>query len=70
MKKNNIRKARIASDLTQAQLSKMLGLKQAYVSHMESVDLKEQNPELKTLVRFADALGVSIDYLVGRSDIE
>ncbi len=71
--KNNIRKARLAMNLSQMQLAKIIGTQQKRISQLESIDFERGligNPRLKTLWQYADTLNVSIDYLVGRTDIE
>ncbi|MFC1652829.1 helix-turn-helix domain-containing protein, partial [Planctomycetota bacterium] len=44
-------------------LAKRTGLKPAAISHLET---GQQKPSFDTLVKLADALGVSMDYLFGR----
>ena len=52
-------------DITQEQLAEMADISRAMVGRYETTD---QLPALDTLVRIADALGTSTDYLLGRTD--
>lgn len=60
-----LRSIRKTRGLTQAELGSVAALPAAAVSHLET---GRQEPTLKTILRLADALGVSIDYLAGRTD--
>lgn len=53
-------------ELTQAELSKKLKISRSAYSHYES---GQHDPPISTLILFADFYGVSIDFLVGRTDI-
>lgn len=59
-----IRSAREAIELSQADLARTLGLTRAAVSLWE---IGTSTPSVDNLTRIADALGVSIDWLVGVS---
>ena len=63
--RERLRMARRVRDITQEQLAEMAEISRAMVGRYESSD---QLPALDTLVRIADALGVSTDYLLGRTD--
>jgi len=52
-------------DMSQTDLAKRAGLQPSAVSHFAS---GARTPSFDNLCRVADALGVSTDYLVGRSD--
>ena len=52
--------------MDQARLSRASGISQATISRIESGLVTQ--PKSETLQRLAEALGVSIDYLVGRTD--
>ena len=54
---------RDSKGLSQSKLGKLTGLKPAAISHMET---GQQKPSFETLVKLADALGVSMDYLFNR----
>ncbi len=51
--------------LTQMKLSEMIGIDQALISKYESGG---RVPPTEALIAFADVFGVSIDYLVGRTN--
>lgn len=60
-----IKELRKASHLTQEDLGKIIGVSKYAILLYE----KGKNcPEMKGLVGLADYFGVSIDYLVGRTD--
>ena len=54
---------RKSKGLSQSDLAKLTGLKPAAISHLET---GPQRPSFDTLVKLADALSVSMDYLFGR----
>ena len=58
-----LREAREKKDLTQSQLAEISGLQSSAISHFEA---GRRSPSFDNLKRIADALGVSIDYLLGR----
>jgi len=58
-----VQRKRRALGLTQEELARHMGVRQSMVSHVESG--KSRDLETKTLIAFAKALGVSIDWLVG-----
>lgn len=60
-----LRSARELRELSQAQLAKAAKLQPSAVSHFETGTRK---PSLANIRRLADALDVSADYLLGRSD--
>ena len=59
----SIRKARKAKGWTQAQLAWEAGTQTIYISFYEN---DRQYPNLMNLISLADALGVTLDDLVGR----
>ncbi|MBT1278919.1 helix-turn-helix transcriptional regulator [Thermoanaerobacter sp. CM-CNRG TB177] len=61
-----IRKARLAKGLTQKQLAEMLNITDATVNRYEK-GIRKPDPEM--LKAIADVLNVSIDYLLGKTDI-
>lgn len=63
---NRIRSLRGEKQITQLRLSMELDVAQETVSAYEQ---GKHAPSMKTLVKLADIFDVSIDYLVGRSDI-
>ena len=58
-----LRKVREAKGLSQAQLAEKSGLQPSAVSHFE---LGRRSPSFDNLKHLADALSVTIDYLMGR----
>ena len=63
--RTRLRKAREARKLSQSFLARCAGCGQEKISFYETGKSK---PQYQTLVRLADALQVSIDYLLGRTD--
>ena len=62
---DRIRQARDARQLTQVQLAERAGLPPATISHFET---GIRTPGTSTLRRLADALEVTVDYLLGRAE--
>jgi len=60
-----LRAAREMRQLSQVELAERAGLQQAAVSHYES---GARRPSLRNLRRLSEALEVTTDYLVGRSE--
>ena len=60
-----LRQARMMRNITQEQLAEMADIARTMVGRYETTD---QLPALDTLVRIADALGTSTDYLLGRTE--
>jgi transcriptional regulator with XRE-family HTH domain len=65
--KARLKNTREARGLSQADLAKKTGLQPAAVSHFETGN---RSPSFDNLRKLADALGVSVDYLLGRIDEE
>ena len=63
--RTRLRKAREARKLSQSFLARLAGCGQEKISFYETGKSKSQ---YQTLVRLANALQVSIDYLLGRTD--
>ena len=61
-----LRSARMARDLSQSDLARRADLQASAVSHFETGTRK---PSFDNLKRLADALRVTTDYLLGRSDL-
>jgi transcriptional regulator with XRE-family HTH domain len=57
----NIRRIRLAKNLTQGDLCRKLEVDRAYMSNIES---GKKNPTLSTITNMAKALGVSVDELL------
>lgn len=60
-----VKSLRIQKGLTQNQLAALAGLSPRGYQHYE---LGERKPQIDAAIAIADALDVSLDYLVGRSD--
>lgn len=56
----------IKADLSRKELSRRTGIS---ISMIESIEIGRREPGIKTLIALADYSHVSIDYLVGRSDV-
>lgn len=63
---NNLRKLREAECLTQPELAEQFGSTQSAISNYES---GTREPDISLLMKFADFFDVTIDYLVGRTDL-
>ena len=61
--KDNLRFLRKKSGMTQAELAKKMHLKQYNISDYE---IGRIEPNVATLIRFAETFGVTLDFLVGR----
>jgi len=62
-----LRRAREAKKLSQLDLANKTGLQPAAISHFET---GQRSPSFENLRKLADALSLSIDYLLGRIDEE
>lgn len=62
----NVRKYRLAADLSQEQVAEKMGVDRAYVSGLE---LGGRNPTVITLWMIAEALNVKISQLVDESGV-
>ena len=60
-----IRELRLLHNLSQESLGNVIGVKKYAVYSYEK---GRSSPEMKGLIGLADYFGVSIDYLVGRTD--
>jgi|RhiMetdeSRZDD1v2_1073273.scaffolds.fasta_scaffold37570_4 transcriptional regulator with XRE-family HTH domain len=63
-----LRMRRLRLRLSQEQLGKMIGQSQAYVSRLEHGTITDIT--LGTFARLADALGVTMEYLIGKGSAE
>ena len=62
-----LKSSREAKGLTQKQMAELLNMtERAY----QSYELKEREPRLEKLARIAVLLEVSVDYLLGLSDVK
>ena len=63
----NINDIRIRKGLTQAEVAAAIGVSSVVYSRYET---GSRQPSVDTLVQMADLFGVTVDYLLGRQDIE
>ena len=63
--KNNLKKLRKEKGITQIALQMQTGIEQALLSKFEN---GERIPPTDTLIRLADFYGVSMDYIMCRTD--
>ena len=62
-----IKDIRIRKGLTQAEVAAAIGVSSVVYSRYET---GSRQPSVDTLVQMADLFGVTVDYLLGRQDIE
>ena len=65
MMQNNLRKLRKEKGLSKIAVQMQTGIEQALISKYEN---GERVPPTETLMQLADFYGVSMDYIMGRSD--
>ena len=65
MMQNNLRKLRKEKGLSQIAVQMQTGIEQALISKYEN---GERVPSTETLMQLADFYGVSMDYIMGRTD--
>jgi transcriptional regulator with XRE-family HTH domain len=58
-----LKQVRLSRGWTQSQLAERCGMDQSAIAHFES---NRRQPTLRNLIKLADALGCSLDQLVGR----
>lgn len=63
----NIKDIRLQKGLTQSEVATALGVSSVVYSRYEN---GKRQPSIDTLVQMADIFGVTVDYLLGRQDIE
>ena len=63
-----LRQLRNENRLTQQDLADRLGVRLRTYQYYESGNDRSHRPDLETLVVLADMYGVSVDYLIGRTD--
>lgn len=63
---NNIKKIRESLQLTQVKVANDLKLSRQVYNFYEN---GKRNPDMQTLIKIADYYGVSIDYLLGRTNV-
>lgn len=60
-----IKYLRLQKNMTQEQLAEVIGISRSALSMYE---LNQREPDLNTIIKFADFFQVSTDYLLGRLD--
>lgn len=60
-----IKYLRMQKNMTQEQLAEVIGISRSALSMYE---LNQREPDLNTIIKFADFFQVSTDYLLGRLD--
>ena len=65
MMQNNLRKLRKEKGLSQIAVQMQTGIEEALISKYEN---GERVPPTETLMQLADFYGVSMDYIMGRTD--
>lgn len=63
----NIKKIRVQKGFTQSEVASALGVSSVVYSRYET---GKRQPSIDTLIQMADIFGVTVDYLLGRQDIE
>lgn len=63
-----LKQLRSENRLTQQNVADRLGVRLRTYQYYESENDKAHRPDLETLVVLADMYGVSVDYLLGRTD--
>lgn len=63
----NIKDIRVRKGLTQSEVASALGVSSVVYSRYEN---GKRQPSIDTLIQMADIFGVTVDYLLGRQDIE
>lgn len=63
----NIKDIRIRKNLTQAQVAAALGVSSVVYSRYET---GSRQPSIEIIIQLADIFGVTVDYLLGRQDVE
>lgn len=61
----NLKKLRNEKNISQLALANIIGISQQSINKYENHSIE---PDISTLIAIADYFGVSIDYLVGRTD--
>lgn len=62
---SHLKQLRLSRNITQKQLAENIGASERGIQNYE---LNTRKPTFDILIRIADYFGVSIDYLVGRTD--
>lgn len=62
-----LKKLRTEADISQRKISKLLGLDSTVYGKYER---DERTPTIEIIAKIADYFGVSVDYLIGRTDTQ
>lgn len=62
----NLKTLRMQSGISQKQLADVIGVSQQSINKYENHNIE---PDIRTLIALADFFGVSVDYLIGHSEI-
>ena len=62
----NIKEIRVRKNLTQLQVANALGVSVVYSRY----ETGNRQPSVDALIRLADLFGVTVDYLLGRQEVE
>lgn len=63
----NLRTLRTSKGLSQKQLADIISVSQQSINKYENHNVE---PDIETLIEFADFFNTSVDYLIGHTDIE
>ena len=63
----NIKEIRVRKNLTQLQVANALGVSSVVYSRYETGN---RQPSVDALIRLSDLFGVTVDYLLGRQEVE
>lgn len=63
----NIKEIRVRKNLTQLQVANALGVSSVVYSRYETGN---RQPSVDALIRLTDLFGVTVDYLLGRQEVE
>lgn len=66
--RERLKEERLALGLTQKQIAEQLGISHKTYCNYEQKSSHRRYPDLDLLIKIANVLDVSIDYLVGRTD--
>lgn len=61
----NLKKLRTEHGYSQERLATMIGVSQQAIYKYENLSVE---PDIQTLIQLADTFGVTVDYLIGRTD--
>lgn len=62
----NLKMLREESGISQKQLAEIIGVSQQSINKYENHNIE---PDIETMIRFADYFNTSVDYLIGHTDV-